>query len=120
MREWWVGLRDDAVKPELVRYVAHNQPGPDSVHVIEKSAYDALKAEIENLKPNSLGSFDVAVPSDEWYDTIKERDVLKAALIEILNEGNMAMQGNWDSTTMMKEIAWKALRPKEKTENSFL
>lgn len=68
------------------------------VHAIEYSAFEAmqkrfdasqetvgilakkiteLEAENENLKANQLRSFDVAVPSDEWYDTIKERDQLR-------------------------------------------
>ncbi len=32
---------------------------------------EALRGEVERLKAISLGSFDVSVPSDEWYDVVK-------------------------------------------------
>ena len=50
-----------------------------------KNDYAKLKEENERLKGNQLKSFDVAVPSDEWYDTVKERDDLKARLDDITN-----------------------------------
>ncbi len=43
-----------------------------------KEENSQLRAQIADIIPNSLPSFHVSVPSDEWYDTIKERDQLRA------------------------------------------
>lgn len=60
-------------------YGANSRHLKTSQHFVD--GWDAcakgMAAEIERYKANSLRSFDVAVPSDEWYDTLKERDTLR-------------------------------------------
>lgn len=89
-REWSLPLNTLIINSDFNR--------PNGVHVIEYSAFEAERAEVERiqenkdgwqrkaeelhaenlaLRANQLRSFDVAVPSDEWYDTVKERDTLK-------------------------------------------
>lgn len=44
------------------------------------------------------------------YQSLKAKlDIAKAALDEILHAGNMAMQGKWDDTEIMKNLAYAAL-----------
>lgn len=47
---------------------------------------EQVKAELDHLKNNSipLESFNVSIPSDEWYDTLKERDALLAERDELI------------------------------------
>ena len=45
------------------------------------SRIDEMQKENEELKANQLKSFDVAVPSDEWYDMKKENEELKLSSI---------------------------------------
>jgi hypothetical protein len=98
-REWWIddGSRTQcgdglAVFPNNWQSPAFTKPeyGPDRpfvrpqniFHVIEKSAYDELKAENGRLKRDNLLALDIA---KKFAD---ERDDLKAALEQYADENN--------------------------------
>lgn len=54
------------------------------------------------------------------YESLqKKAEKLKDALLDILNQGNMAMQGHWDATQKMKDTAYEAIKEFEVKENSM-
>lgn len=64
-REFWISRHPDSVDPDKLTLIALREFYPDKnpLHVIEKSAYDELKAEVERLKEKLNQAL-----SEEGYD----------------------------------------------------
>lgn len=89
-------------------------PSPEeTIHVIEYAAFEKLQRELDHLKNNSipLESFNVSVPSTEWYDTIKERDKLQASLD--------AKERELASVRKDHEDDWKRIQDVERDRDDF-
>lgn len=100
-REWWIKqVGHWPGKDEI--YDAHNTSIPaDAIHVIEKSAYDALAKENERLRKDNPDMVDIITMGKKMDFAIQERDRLKS---ELLNTNELSSKLVEENAALKAEV----------------